>query len=281
MQDLNWKENYAVGEKRIDYEHKQLFIIAQKAFSVVGSDQKMQKIKTIVHELMDYTKIHFYHEEEFMQKASFPKLEEHKKLHLAIIKSMNQFLKTINAKTLYEIEKDLAHFIEIWFIHHIIYEDKKVHIWLKSANLSYKNATWKSEYTIGEATIDAQHQELFEIANEAFAVVQAEDKKEKIKEIIHKLFTYTQEHFAYEEQFMKTINYNNLDEQKSAHQHILNTLNTLVLHCQEANMQALEEKLIEFVDVGLVQHIVQEDKKIGKWLVFLEDLKEAKKLKEV
>lgn len=281
MQDLSWKDSYLVGESNIDREHKNLFKIATKAFAAVAGSEKTQKIKTIIHELMDYTKVHFYNEEQFMQRAKYPKLVEHQKLHRDIIISMNKFLKTINAKKINEIEKELAHFIEFWFINHIVYQDKRVSSWIKSQNISYKNVSWKSEYKVGEAIIDSEHQELFSIANEAFKLVPEEQKKEKIKEILHKLYDYTQKHFSHEEVYMKSLNYNNLEEHKIFHVNILESLDLFVKNCISMDIGTLENKLMDFIDISLVKHIVEEDMKITRWLVFLEELKEAKTLKEV
>jgi hemerythrin len=281
MQDLNWKESYSVANKNIDHEHKNLFKLALKAFIAVGENEKIQKIKSIIHELMDYTKVHFHNEEDFMEMIKYPKLLEHKKIHNDIINSMNKFLKTINSKQLTEIEKDLARFVEFWFINHIVYEDKKIAQWIKSQNISLHMTHWKDEYKIGNALIDSEHQELFDIANEAFKNVPQEEKKKKISDTIAKLYKYIQSHFLHEEEYMKSLNYNSFNEHVLMHQNILNDLTNLIKNSSTFKVNHLEEKLLEFIDEGLVKHIVQEDMKIAKWLVFLKDLKEAKELKEI
>lgn len=281
MHDLSWKESYLVGETNIDREHKKLFNIATKAFQAVDTNQKPQKIKSIVLELIEYTKVHFHNEECFMKKVKYPKLSEHQKLHSDIIISMNKFLKTMNSKKIIEIEKELAHFVEYWFINHIVYEDKRVAQWVKSHNIEANCVTWKSEYKIGNALIDSEHQELFNIANEAFKKGPDCEKKDKIKATIYKLYEYMEKHFLDEEMYMKSINYNYQEEHKKIHKSILEGLNTFMKQSSQMDIETLESQLLTFIEVGLVQHIVAEDTKITRWLIFLEDLKEAKELREV
>lgn len=216
-----------------------------------------------------------------MTSIQYPELKVHKMKHQSIIKSMNKFIKDMPNMKIIVIEKELAHFIQIWFISHIVYEDKKITQWINNNEIPEFTFKWKNAYSIGDVTVDAEHQELFKIASEAFKRVPSKEKKIKIKETLHKLFTYFQEHFNHEEEFMKNLKYDKIEEHKKIHVDIMTTLSKLIKDSKNMEIEEIEELLSSFIEESLVNHIMNEDKKILYWVQFLKDLKESKELKEV
>ena len=88
MNDLVWKEKYEIGHPLIDKEHRHLFEIAVEAFKPVPPKEKKQKIKETIHELSEYMKTHFKHEESLMRVIEFPELYHHEAIHHVIINNM-------------------------------------------------------------------------------------------------------------------------------------------------------------------------------------------------
>ena len=241
----------------------------------------MKKIKSVLEKLLLYTKNHFEHEEHFMQSIKYTGLEDHKVKHEKIILSMKSFVKNLPTMKIIEIEKELAHFIEIWFVAHIVYEDKKISQWINTHEIPDFVFSWKSSYSIGNATIDAEHQELFQIASEAFKRVPSHEKKTKIVGTLNKLFHYFQEHFKNEENYMESLKYDKLEKHKTIHVEIMETLSQLIRNSASMDIESIEENLTHFIEESLVNHIMNEDKKISYWIQFLKDLEETKELKEV
>lgn len=258
-----------------------MFKIAAEAFCVVEPKQKIKKIKAIVEKLLNYTKKHFTHEESFMESIAYPELAEHKTKHRIIILSMNKFLKNITKMNPAEIEKELANFIKIWFISHIINEDKKISKWVESKNIIGDVFVWKKSYSINNVLIDTEHKELFCIANEAFKDVPLGEKRKKIVETLKKLFYYFNKHFSNEEEYMKSIKYDKLEEHKAIHINIMENLSELIRNSTKLSIEKTQESIEDFIEISFVEHIMHEDKKIANWVQFLEDLKEAKKLEDM
>ena len=279
--DLAWNDLYIIGNERIDSEHKNLFKIAAEAFCVVDPKQKIKKIKAIVEKLLNYTKKHFAHEESFMESTAYPELDEHRIKHQIIVLSMNKFLKNITKMNPAEIEKELANFIKIWFISHIINEDKKISHWVKSQNATGDIFFWKNSYSINNEFIDAEHKKLFFIASEIFEDVPLREKRKKIVETLKRLFHYLNEHFSNEEEYMKNIKYDKLEEHKVIHVNIMENLSQLIRNSTKLSTEKTQENIENFIETSLVEHIMQEDKKIANWVQFLNDLKEVKKLEDM
>ena len=196
-----------------------------------------------------------------MQSIKYPAIAEHKIKHETIILSMKTFVKNLPNMKIIEIEKELAHFIEIWFIAHIVYEDKKISQWINNNEIPEFTFNWISSYSIGNTNIDAQHQELFKIASEAFKRAPANEKKIKIKQTLIKLFKYFQEHFESEEEYMKNLKYDKIEEHKTIHVDIMETLSQLLKDSASMEIEDIEENLENFIEISLVNHIMNEDKK--------------------
>lgn len=265
MNKLAWNDSYLIGYSLVDKEHKKLFEIAHRAFSAVVGNEKISKIKTIINELIDYTKVHFTNEEKYMHSVQYPAIEEHKIYHKKILISMNEFLKTINQKEINDIEKELAYFIEQWFINHIIYEDKKISQFAKTREQK-PFIEWNSTFMTGASAIDKEHQELFDIANKAFICKEPKLKATNLKQNISKLYKYIQTHFENEEKLMQAINFDEFEEHKEIHANIQEKLNALLKSSVSSEIEVLEENLKEFIKIGLIEHIKKEDIKIGNWI---------------
>lgn len=216
-----------------------------------------------------------------MDKISYPELEPHKKQHKNIINSMNDFTKKLTKMNMHEIEKELAHHVEVWFIHHIIYQDKKISQWLLTHEIPEYTFKWKNSYSINNAIIDAEHQELFKIASEAFKNVPEDQKMQKIKDTLLSLYEYFKKHFRDEENYMAEIKYDKIENHKKAHEQIINDLNNFIKKFPAMKIYDIEDTLKDFIDVALVKHIIEDDRKIFLWTKFLEDLKHSKELKEL
>lgn len=266
MYDLNWKNDYLIHEDIIDKEHKKLFLIAKRAFMVVDPENKKTKIRKIVQELLEYTQVHFSHEEDFMDSINYPKLKEHQKIHQRIIYDLKQFISRCAQMNISAIEKELADFITDYVVNHIVIEDKKVHIWrVATQDEEKQKIEWKELYRIDHPSIDSEHKRLFEIAAKAFEKVEPEKRKVKIKAVVGELYRYMQEHFNNEQTYMQSIQYPDFDAHKALHDGIIAEINTFIKKLPSMEISTFERKLAYLIEIWLVNHIIQEDTKIMEW----------------
>lgn len=263
-----WRSEYNISNFKIDTEHQKLFSIAREAIQISKlekEDEIKDKLKDIISKLFKYVNIHFSNEEKFMEQISYPELPEHKVLHKNMINMLTSLISNLNSLKLKEIEKALSNFIEEYFIRHIVLEDKKIQLWNTDLDDLKKNFGWKDIYSVGNANIDAEHKVLFDIAQEAFLEVEPSLKTKKLKEILTRLYTYMKTHFKHEEEYMKEIEYPHLKEHQMLHEDIINTINNFVKTLPTLNEDIFEKELAKIIDIALVHHIIQEDRKIIAW----------------
>lgn len=127
--NIAWSDDFNVGNEKIDKEHKELFIIAQKCSQIenISDISEQQKIlKLVLKKLYEYVVIHFSHEEKLMQEINYLDIEQHKTIHKEILKSLNQLVTKLNNYSINEISKKINDFIKLYFIVHIKEEDMKI-----------------------------------------------------------------------------------------------------------------------------------------------------------
>ena len=113
--------------------------------------------------------------------------------------------------------------------------------------------------------VDKEHETLFDLVRQTYELVHDEfrvDKFDDIIEIIEELRDYTIKHFADEEQYMKSINYDGLPEQVAAHTAFVEKLNAIDFDEIDRDQEDALDKLIKFLLNWLVQHILKVDKKM-------------------
>lgn len=266
---ITWRSEYNINNFKIDAEHQKLFSIAREAILVsklTKEDDIKLKLKEIVSKLFNYIRIHFSNEESYMQSLSYPELNNHITLHKNMTSMLTNLISNLNKLSLKEIENSLYAFIEEYFIRHIILEDKKIQLWSTNLEDLKKNFGWKEIYSVGNANIDAQHKVLFDIAQEAFVDVEPSLKLKKVKSIIKKLYDYMKLHFEQEEEFMTQVNYLHLKRHKLLHEDIIKIINDFVKQLPTLNEDLIEKELAKIIDITLLQHIIQEDRKVIEWV---------------
>lgn len=124
---------------------------------------------------------------------------------------------------------------------------------------------WKEDYLIGVPEIDAQHKELFKIADRAYDLLKNNfytDKYDKIVEILEELKDYAVYHFRFEEQYMLSINYRKFLSQKSEHEEFIQKLENTDLNKIDNDQDAYLMSILEFVITWTAEHILEKDKLI-------------------
>ena len=266
MSTFQWKKEYELGHLLLDKEHKMLFEIAQEAFSVIDPSQRKNKIIAVIKKLTNYLYIHFQHEEDYMKSISYPQLHEEEKMHKKTIHDFKEWKNTLSCKAINVIEKELAYGIEKHIVEHIKKEDVKIREWCRRNNVDINAVLWKETYSIGNNLIDGENKRLFKIANKALENTPLNNKKEKIKSIIHDLHTYMKENFTNKEVLMKSINYPSFEEHVKMHTALEEKMNIFSKNIPNMSLSQTEKELAIFIQEHFIYHVIHQDSKLKKFI---------------
>ena len=120
--------------------------------------------------------------------------------------------------------------------------------------------TWGDAYKIGDAEIDAQHEELFGLINKFLA---ATDRQELTMGAMT-LFKYTREHFTHEESLMRRIGYPAISAHVEQHNELISRLNAVAQTI--ANETFKKSELEAFLRDWLLHHVGTSDAKLAKFI---------------
>jgi len=123
-----WEPRFSLNHPVIDAQHQQLFQLVAQAYTLPPHASKSE-IKAIFVELFNYMATHFKDEEAYMESIGYPKLQEHKVRHEAIIEQMTKILKT--SPTIEKVRLSLLEQAKEWLVEHILHADLEIEAWRK------------------------------------------------------------------------------------------------------------------------------------------------------
>ena len=127
---FEWKPQYSVNIASIDGQHQNLFRIAGELHSAMAAGQGKAALSRILDRLVQYTKVHFAHEERLMSLHHYPEAAKHTAEHNALTKQVLAFQTDFDSgKALMTI--DVLNFLKNWLKHHIAESDQRYAPFLK------------------------------------------------------------------------------------------------------------------------------------------------------
>ena len=131
---LKWMDNYSVGVKALDDDHKKLIELVNqfRAAYVYHTGEEFEK--QALNDLVSYTKYHFEKEEKLMEQAEYPDLDAHKEQHRTMIEQVEGFLNEYEKRG-HEALDGVATFLEGWLINHINGTDKQYGPYMNEKNI--------------------------------------------------------------------------------------------------------------------------------------------------
>ena len=271
---FNFTKDCFVGVVNIDKKRIEYFETLNYALNEDGSKDYSLKLKNILDRLNSYVVEGFREEEEYMTKTADKELELQVKEHRWFLEKFDEFKKKYTEITEETVEEELNKLIRFmikWLYSHIVSKDtlisKPVSVNKNKADEREDNGlfAFTNKYVIGVEHIDAEHRRLFEIVKEANEVLHNDfmhDKYDQIINILEKLVEYTKVHFADEEAYMESINYDGLEAQKKAHAMFIEKVENINLEEVDENQDEYLGGLLNFLLDWLVNHILKMDKLI-------------------
>ena len=124
--------------------------------------------------------------------------------------------------------------------------------------------SWSEKFSIGVGIIDEQHKNLFQLVNDMHNFIKSGSAKEKISTALDALINYTEYHFKEEEDYMFNVSYPRFEQHKAAHDNLKEQVFNFKKEFQEG--KADPDKFLDFLYDWLTRHIMDQDKKIGKFM---------------
>ena len=115
---FEWKPEYSVGIQSIDAQHQNLFAIGRELYAAMSAGQGKAAVERILDRMVQYTIVHFAHEERLMKQHNYPDSAAHKAEHDALTAQVVAFQQEFHAGRVTMAVKVLQ-FLKEWLETHI------------------------------------------------------------------------------------------------------------------------------------------------------------------
>ena len=131
-----------------------------------------------------------------------------------------------------------------------------------------KDIIWDESLSVEVDEIDEDHRRLVDLFNILSHSVAEGDATDYIEAVLEELITCTIWHFRHEERLMLLYKYEGIEEHKSEHHDLIDSVKALQQKFHKEN-KLLTNEDIEYLEDWLTEHILGQDMRLGFYLMKL------------
>lgn len=127
MATMEWKDNYSVGNTKMDGQHEGLIALINR---LSGEDEI--DVRGVLEKLQEYVDVHFREEEALLAEIDYPDLDKQKAEHETFEKWLDEQVETYReGGGSDKIRARIQNYLRVWWINHILFSDKSYASYLK------------------------------------------------------------------------------------------------------------------------------------------------------
>jgi len=126
--------------------------------------------------------------------------------------------------------------------------------------------SWQTDYQIGVAEIDEQHQRLVEMVNSLHEAMKSGSGKSLVPKVLNELVEYTVTHFNTEERLMQETRYPHYLQHKRQHDELKQQV-VQMKSVIDSGKPVNTIEIVNFLKGWLINHILGSDKQFGEHIL--------------
>lgn len=135
MPYIEFDDSLRVGNKLIDQEHEMLISYINLLQKAVENEASGNMVNQVVRGLVEYTRTHFFVEEEMMKAYDYPDRAAHIKAHDGFRARAGALVRSVDMGEEIDL-KEVVLFLSEWLTAHILKIDAKLADFLKDKTLA-------------------------------------------------------------------------------------------------------------------------------------------------
>jgi hemerythrin-like metal-binding protein len=122
------------------------------------------------------------------------------------------------------------------------------------------HVSWQPEYSVGEASLDTQHQTFFKMIDDLRDAIDSGREEIELIGTLQGMLDYLQNHFVFEEHYMEKGGYPELESHRQEHiQFSRHATELISRYLSDEHVDAY--KVLDYLEQWLTQHILGTDHK--------------------
>lgn len=124
MEKIIWGENFSVGVRDLDGQHKQIVMLVNTLIEMSDTKVDSEIISDTLTKMTQYAIDHFQKEEQYMLDYGYPEYSSQRKQHQEFKKKTVDFcMETMAHKV--TVPTEIFSYLKLWWTNHILQEDMK------------------------------------------------------------------------------------------------------------------------------------------------------------
>jgi hemerythrin len=125
MAFMEWTQKYSIGIPVFDDEHMKLIDIINDLHDGIAAGTEKETMPLAVGRLIEYTILHFQHEEMYFEDWVYPEVGQHAAMHAELKQKVLAYRGRIEHEENSQLAAEMLKFLRDWLEQHILVEDKK------------------------------------------------------------------------------------------------------------------------------------------------------------
>jgi hemerythrin len=121
---ITWSRMLSTGINEHDTQHKKLIDLINQLNDAMLAGHGTNALGTVLAEMVNYTVLHFDHEEKLMEKHKYEDAQAHKAEHAKFVQTTGEFKKRFDSGHAVA-SAEIMDFLRGWLISHIMKTDKR------------------------------------------------------------------------------------------------------------------------------------------------------------
>ncbi len=96
MPIVTWCDEYSVNVEEIDIQHQKMLELVNHLHSAVEACIDKNDLKTLLVDLVEFTRLHFSTEEQLMKKHDYPGFAKHHQEHRMLLKHLGYLVTAVS-----------------------------------------------------------------------------------------------------------------------------------------------------------------------------------------
>ena len=135
---ISWREELAIGNQRIDDQHRELLERFDTLLSACRRGEGRQELGRLLDFLDEYVVKHFGDEEQLQRESGYPDFQSHQLQHLGFTKRLVELKRTIRSEGEVQVDHVLTtnKMLLDWLVQHISTRDREFGRFLQERSVS-------------------------------------------------------------------------------------------------------------------------------------------------
>jgi len=126
MAPLEWKDQFSVGNRAVDHEHRELIDLVNRLHEALSSGRPKDDVARVFGDLYRAISAHFALEERFMREHRYDEVAQHKADHERLLDELRDLMDDYRDDDTASAEQ-LMTGVEAWFVNHFKTHDARLH----------------------------------------------------------------------------------------------------------------------------------------------------------